>query len=333
MQKRADIPKPTVTNLENISSIPVPLLNCALSGDRTCQKKLSVLSVCMTVHDSIILESFAGTGGVTACFKRHGFINSVAVDKTKAAGALTSIISLDLTRDEDQRAVLNWIRHPAVKGVFLAPPCGTASAARSMDLPGGNPPKPLRSLEEPDGISGLSGIDSKRVGAANILYAFCADVLELCCALGKLFMLENPRKSFFWLTTAWIESHCASQLYFAEHQACGYGGKRPKWTRLAANFPQVSTINAVCPNNHEHEPWGLVRTGSSKRVFATALEVHYRTLLCETIVHAFVLRFTEMGLQFVEAPKAQHAARAATAEQSKSLSCRHLYQTFHPSLL
>jgi hypothetical protein len=188
-------------------------------------------------------------------------------------------------------------------------------------------------LEEPDGISGLSGIDSKRVGAANILYAFCADVLELCCALGKLFMLENPRKSFFWLTTAWIESHCASQLYFAEHQACGYGGKRPKWTRLAANFPQVSTINAVCPNNHEHEPWGLVRTGSSKRVFATALEVHYRTLLCETIVHAFVLRFTEMGLQFVEAPKAQHAARAATAEQSKSLSCRHLYQTFHPSLL
>ena len=40
MQKRANIPKPTVTNLENISSIPVPLLNCALSGDRTCQKKL-----------------------------------------------------------------------------------------------------------------------------------------------------------------------------------------------------------------------------------------------------------------------------------------------------
>ena len=42
MQKRANIPKPTVTNLENISSIPVPLLNCALSGDRTCQKKTSV---------------------------------------------------------------------------------------------------------------------------------------------------------------------------------------------------------------------------------------------------------------------------------------------------
>jgi hypothetical protein len=43
--KRANIPKPTVTNLENISSIPVPLLNCALSGDRTCQKKLLSLVV------------------------------------------------------------------------------------------------------------------------------------------------------------------------------------------------------------------------------------------------------------------------------------------------
>ena len=147
------------------------------------------------MHDTILIEIFAGTGGVTACFKRHGFTNSVAVDKLKPAGALTSIIPLDLTRDEDQNAVFQWLQHPAVKGVFLAPPCGTASAARNIDIPGENPPQPLRSLEEPDGISGLSGVDMKRVATANILYAFRADVLDLCCQLGKLFMLENPRNS------------------------------------------------------------------------------------------------------------------------------------------
>ena len=83
-----------------------------------------------------MLEIFAGTGGVTASFKRSGFSNSVAVDKTKAAGALTSIVPLDLTKDEDQQAVFSWLRHPAVRGIFLAPPCGTASAARSIDIPG-----------------------------------------------------------------------------------------------------------------------------------------------------------------------------------------------------
>ena len=205
----------------------------------------------------------------------------MAVDKSKTAGALTSIVPLDLTKDEDQNAVFSWLRRPALRGVFLAPPCGTASAARSIDIPGEDPPKPLRSMEEPDGISGLTGVDSLRVGAANILYAFCAEVLELCCDLGKLFMLENPKNSLFWFTTAWKESPAAAQLYFSEHQACGYGGKRPKWTRLAANFPQVATISKTCPGNHQHAPWGLVQTGAAKRVFATSLEVHYPQALCE----------------------------------------------------
>ena len=47
----------------------------------------------------------------------------------------------------------------------------------------------------------LLGFDLQRASAANILYAFCAEVLELCCKLGKLFMSENPRNSLFWLTT------------------------------------------------------------------------------------------------------------------------------------
>ena len=62
MQKRANIPKPTVTNLENISSIPVPLLNCALSGDRTCQKKLLFRLFCMNSY---------GSSCLALCLKSH----------------------------------------------------------------------------------------------------------------------------------------------------------------------------------------------------------------------------------------------------------------------
>ena len=129
---------------------------------------------------------------------------------------------MDLTKFEEQRTVLQWISHPAVKGVFLAPPCGTASAARQIKLARENAPKPLRTLEEPDGISSLQGLDLARVNAANILHSFATEVLELCC-LGELFMWENPRNSLFWLTTMWVESRCAHALYFQDHQACGYG--------------------------------------------------------------------------------------------------------------
>ena len=163
----------------------------------------------------------------------------------KSAGALTSLVLLDLTKLEDQQAVLSWLRHPAVRGVFVAPPCGTASAARNIDIPGEYPPQPFRSWEYPDGLSNLKGVDLLRVSAANILYAFTAELLEECCRLNKLFMVENPRNSLFWLTTAWAETPSAQQLYFAEHQACAYGGKRPTWTRLGANFPQVETISEV----------------------------------------------------------------------------------------
>ena len=104
-----------------------------------------------TEADCIIIELFAGTGGVTAAFKRLGFQNSIAVDKVRQSGTLVNLITLDLTSHNDQQAVLQWIRHPAVAGVFLAPPCGTASAARAIHVPGENPPQPLRSLEQPDG--------------------------------------------------------------------------------------------------------------------------------------------------------------------------------------
>lgn len=282
------------------------------------------------MHDSIILEIFAGTGGVAACFKRHGLSNSVAVDKVKTAGALTGIIPLDLTKDEDQQAVMQWLQHPAAKGVFVAPPCGTASAARNIEVPGEDLPKPLRSWEQPEGLSNLSGTDLLRVSAANILYAFTAELLEACCSLGKLFMVENPRNSLFWFTTAWADASSAHHLFFAEHQACTYGGKRPKWTRLGANFPQVETIAATCPGNHVHEPWGLVKQGSSKRVFATSLEKHYPKLLCEAIVHSFILRLTEMGLTFTNSPSLQHAdSRAIQVSQTATFGVSLQIQDYH----
>ena len=271
------------------------------------------------MQDIIVIELFCGTAGVTACFKRYGFGNAMAVDKTKHPGLLAGVISLDLTSTADQQLVLEWLEHPAVKAVFIAPPCGTASAARAIDLPGENAPRPLRTLDEPDGIQGLTANELARVSAANILYAFTVEVLERCCKLQILCMIENPRNSLFWFVTVWVESSATADLFVQDHQACMYGSKRPKFTRLAANFEQVHTISALCDGNHPHEPWGIVRTGN-KRTFATALEVHYPKALCEAIVKAFTLKFIQLGLQMDPSmPSLYHAAKASTGTQAVSM--------------
>ena len=243
-----------------------------------------------------------------------------------------SVIQLDLTSYEQQRVVLQWIRHPGVKGVFLAPPCGTASAARQIWLPKESAPEPLRTLEHPDGLPSLTGVDLARVSAANILYSFATEVLELCCDLDKLFMLENPRNSLFWITTVWSESNCARHLHFQDHQACGYGSKRPKWTRLAANFAEVATIDAVCPGDHQHESWGIVQQGS-KCVFATSLEVHYPAELCEAIAHAFILKLVALGLKFNSTASLQLSAKLATMQQAPSSKVPPLVSSYKSRVL
>ena len=239
--------------------------------------------------------------------------------KLDLSGSLASVISLDLTKLEDQELVLQWLENPAVCAVFLAPPCGTSSAARQIQWPGEDLPKPLRSLDEPDGLSTLHGIDKLRVSAANVLYAFTADVMEKCCRLHILCMVENPRNSLFWFVTCWVEMPLAHLLFFQDHQACMYGSKRPKFTRLCANFEQVGTISMLCDNSHEHEPWGVIRHGA-KRTFATALEVHYPKALCEAIVRAFMLGLVAKGMELdVHKITLHHAAKAFTGQQTSSM--------------
>ena len=239
----------------------------------------------------IILELFCGTAGLTACFRRHGYTSSIAIDKIKSKFPHASVIQLDLTDPQCQHLVKQWLTDSNVVAVFLAPPCGTCSLARNIPAPD-NPhaPVPLRSLFEPDGLRNLSEVDCLRVSQANLLYDFCREIIDLCCELGVAFMLENPLNSLFWMTTPWRDIKYHDKLFYSKHQACAYGAMRPKWTQLCANFREVTLISKVCDNQHTHLPWGVVKTDNSS-VFATSLEVHYPRGLCEAIVNAFELHF------------------------------------------
>ena len=240
----------------------------------------------------------------------------MAIDKYRPDRPLAHIVTLDLTVERYQSLVLSWLAKPQVRAVFLAPPCGTASAARNIILEGEqNLPKPLRTWEMPDGLPDLPRQDAERVAAANVLYQFTADVMRVCIQNSIPCFVENPRNSMFWFVTPWMDLIADHPLFVQDHQACMYGSGRPKWTRLASNVEEVFIIDKVCDHSHEHLPWGVIRQ-DGKRHFATALEVHYPQALCEAIVHALTLAMLSKGLNFHDAPSLQHTSQTAAHFQT-----------------
>ena len=136
--------------------------------------------------------------------------------------------------------------------------------------------------------------------------ATCSD---LCNQLGKLFVCENPKDSIFWFTTPWVERKFTANDTEQIHQACAYGSTRPKWTKLNANFVEISNVNKTCDGQHKHASWGLQQSGQRK-VFATALEVHYPSLLCDAIAENIALALHRMGVVPATTQSVTQSARA-----------------------
>ena len=83
-----------------------------------------------------MVEIFCGYATLCATAKAMGFTDSIAVDKFKKRGAKTAVIPLDLTCADHQALVEQWLESGQVAWVHLAPPCATASLARTLPVPG-----------------------------------------------------------------------------------------------------------------------------------------------------------------------------------------------------
>ena len=141
----------------------------------------------------VIIEVFCGSARVTASLKELGLVESFGVDH-EVDKAIATVKKLDLTDKEDQKIFKQWMRSPLVVGIFWAPPCGTCSLARNIQLrdsfgrkiPG---PVPLRSPEFPEGLSGLRDKDRRRVSAANKLRVSCKETRFYFCTQLDRFVL------------------------------------------------------------------------------------------------------------------------------------------------
>ena len=231
------------------------------------------------LHDALVVEIFAGTGGITAWIRKAGLNSSFGVDSVKQRHPKAPIIILNLLTPEGERLLWQYLKNPRVIGVWMAPTCGAASKAR--EIKNGGPP-PLRDDFWPDGFTNLPASDFERVLKANALYNLTTDVMLFCFQEGLFFFVENPFTSVFWKTSAFRRAAMQIPLFFQAHAACAYGSRRPKRTMLVSNVQEVEMICHGCPGNHIHLKWGQVQIGN-RRVFATAEEKHYPNGLCALV--------------------------------------------------
>ena len=251
-----------------------------------------------SLEGCLIIEIFAGSARVTACLKQLGMKSSFGVDKIRSKNVMSSVVLSDLTTREGEELLMNWLSMPNVVGIFLAPPCGSASRARQIPLKRKfgrrrSGPRPLRSDQFPNGIPNLNPSELSRVSLANKLYHLTAKLVKWADEHGVIFVVENPQFSLFWATSFWTEvAHLAMYSIF---HSCQYGGKRKKKTMLAFNVCDFSVISAICPGQtakHKHEQWGVRKNNQ----FATAEETAYPMGLARMIAVTFARVLLRHGI-------------------------------------
>ena len=179
-------------------------------------------------------ELCSGHGGFSLELKRAG-LGILPVDhKFNQHSQKVQTANLDLTKDSGWIVLYELLESERLVYVHGAPPCGTATRARerriakSLIRKGAPDPRPLRSVDQPHGIWGLSGRDALRVEQANLIYMKMSAFFLRCHEKGIAFSVENPWRSLMWLTSWFKQLGAQTHVFRVEFDHCMHGGTRKK---------------------------------------------------------------------------------------------------------
>ena len=252
------------------------------------ESKLAKLSSKISVSELVILELCAGSANLSAEFKALGFQVLPIDHQSNRHKQKCRTIVIDLASEGALLLVSNILFNANVLYCHMAPPCGTASAARNKPVPwalrqqGAPSPIPLRSQEHPLGFPWLKGLDKEKVRLANCIYLLISEVSKICLRLGIILSIENPLNSLFWAIWYILALKENPQLEFVVFQACMHGGTRNKWTAWLGTKGVFSSMALTCDNKHTHDGWNLTKS-AGRWQFDTALEAEYARQLCATV--------------------------------------------------
>lgn len=151
--------------------------------------------------------------------------------------------ALSPTIDEDlRRGLADWI--------WLAPPCGTFSPLRNLDIVG-----PLRPKGNPQGDESI-----EEIYWGNLLWRRAIALANLCLTLGIYFFLEHPLNSKAWQLPETQSLLCRCGVYSVTVDWCMYndperqGLPNRKATRIIGTGPWLRDVVSRCDGAHAHGP-------------------------------------------------------------------------------
>ena len=269
------------------------------------------------------IELCAGCARLSLAMSSQGFKATAIDQKSNRHKQKFPTVCLDLADDDSVRYLLTLLKQPGlVFYLHAAPPCGTASRAREKKISwklkaqGVKEPKPLRSELHPLGVPGLSGSDLRRVTTANSIYRNVARVCRQAMLVGAYVSIENPSRSYLWMTK-WMQDLIKEfGLIDIQFQQCMWGGERDKWSSFYTNAPWLQSLRKMCDGNHTHKPWGVSWKGSSYS-WNTAQEAEYPTVLCDHIAQEAKRAAIAAGaIQTSPEPPKQKKRKATTSLQA-----------------
>ena len=190
----------------------------------------------LAVHSWIVgWEIFSGSGRITAAYIDQGWEMLPPVDILLGLDALASW--LDRVIDEGK---VTWI--------WLAPPCGSFSPLRNLDLGG-----PLRPRGFPEGDEAIP-----EIARGNLLWRRALHLAQKILDRGGSFVVEHPRSSKAWhlretelfLKNEGVTKHAVD--WCAYHVGPDLPVQKP--TTLMSNFGWLKGFLKRCPRDHVHGP-------------------------------------------------------------------------------
>ena len=214
------------------------------------------------------IELCAGSASLSAKLAEFGFDPCAIDTKRNRFRVKFPITDMDLTNADSVQLISTSISSNGIQYVHAGVPCGTASRAREIPIPGNHKaPRALRSEREPWGRTDIVLDESEKLKrkAANQVYRNVASILKQAILAGAVVSIENPERSYLWeldcyqelLSMEWRTSYSNSvRLEVTDPNA--HAGEVlwecfPNWPKTAQAFrPNISTNPGVFAYSKEN---------------------------------------------------------------------------------
>ena len=156
----------------------------------------------------------------------------------------------DLLDDANFDKLLRVANSGMVRFAHASPPCTDFSRIKSAHDGG---PKPIRSVDCPEGLPNLSESEQRRLHDSKLLLVRCVAILDAVFCAGGHVSLEQPRNALSWLTHEVQEFLKRISADLVVIPACSVGLSIHKHWLFASSWRPLQSLAASCDHKYsEH---------------------------------------------------------------------------------